>query len=76
MDFEFEGNPEILEVHIFRAKEYVGEPTESEEMIPKWFHRDEIPFSKSLSTISWYPVYKPLFLGEKQVGALDIMNYV
>lgn len=42
--FEFEGNPEIWEVHIFRAKEFFGDPTESEEMEPKWFAIDEIPF--------------------------------
>ncbi|OHA79030.1 MAG: hypothetical protein A2V96_01885 [Candidatus Yonathbacteria bacterium RBG_16_43_6] len=42
--FEFEGSPEIWEVHIFRAKEFLGDPTESEEMEPKWFAIDEIPF--------------------------------
>ena len=42
--FEFMGNPEIMEVHIFRAKEFEGVPCESEEMEPKWFTFDEIPF--------------------------------
>jgi 8-oxo-dGTP diphosphatase/2-hydroxy-dATP diphosphatase len=45
IEFEFQGNPEILEVHIFRAREHQGEPMESEEMLPKWFFLDEIPFS-------------------------------
>ena len=40
--FEFKGNPEILEVHIFRANEFTGEPIESEEMKPQWFHIDDI----------------------------------
>lgn len=44
LDFEFEGNPEILEVHIFRAEEFSGEPKESEEIKPSWFYIDEIPF--------------------------------
>ena len=38
IDFEFKGNPEILEVHIFRTNEFSGTPTESEEMKPQWFH--------------------------------------
>ncbi len=31
IDFEFQGNPEILEVHIFRATQFSGEPTESDD---------------------------------------------
>lgn len=63
MDFEFEGNPEILEVHIFRAREHVGEPTESEEMAPAWFHRDEIPFSEMWPDD---PHWMPYFFAEKK----------
>ena len=46
IEFEFKGNPEILKVHVFKASEFDGEPTESDEMRPKWFHVDKIPFSK------------------------------
>ena len=42
IEFEFQNNPEVLEVHIYRFKNFSGEPTESEEMRPKWFHVDEI----------------------------------
>lgn len=42
--FEFLGNPEIMEVHIFRAREFEGNLSESDEMEPKWFAFDEIPF--------------------------------
>lgn len=45
IDFEFLGNPEVLEVHIFKADDFMGNITESEEMKPQWFHIDEIPFS-------------------------------
>jgi 8-oxo-dGTP diphosphatase/2-hydroxy-dATP diphosphatase len=45
IDFEFHEDPEILEVHIFKANEFEGEPQESEEMKPRWFHIDEIPFA-------------------------------
>lgn len=34
--FEFEGYAELLEVHVFRATKFEGEPKESEEMAPKW----------------------------------------
>lgn len=58
MDFEFEGNPEILEVHIFRAREYAGEPVETEEMAPAWFHRDEIPFAEMWpDDPHWFPYF-------------------
>lgn len=46
IEFEFKNNFEIHEVHIFRAENFLGEPTESEEMMPRWFHVDEIPFDK------------------------------
>jgi 8-oxo-dGTP diphosphatase/2-hydroxy-dATP diphosphatase len=63
VEFEFQGNPEILQVHIFRAQDFVGEPTESEEMRPQWYRVDEIPFD------SMWPDDKfwlPLFLKGKK----------
>lgn len=44
LEFEFEKNPEILEVHVFKVLDYAGEPKESEEMKPQWFLRSEIPY--------------------------------
>ena len=46
LNFEFKGNPEILEVHVFSASSFEGEPQESEEMKPKWFSIDKIPYEK------------------------------
>jgi 8-oxo-dGTP diphosphatase/2-hydroxy-dATP diphosphatase len=64
--FEFEGNPEILEVHIFRGREYVGEPFETEEMIPQWFRIDEIPFTEMWPDDEhWMPLF---FAGKKFQG--------
>lgn len=58
IDFEFKGNPEILEVHIFRSDNFSGEPTESEEMKPQWFHVDEIPFKEMWpDDIYWMPLF-------------------
>lgn len=35
-----------LQVYVFSATEWRGEPTESEEMRPKWFKIDEIPYGE------------------------------
>jgi hypothetical protein len=34
--FEFVDHPEVLEVHVFHATKYAGEPTEGDEMRPEW----------------------------------------
>lgn len=34
------------DVSLFLAKEWEGEPKESEEMMPKWFLKNEIPYDK------------------------------
>lgn len=45
--FDFPYNKEwSQDVHVFIAKDWEGEPTESEEMLPKWFKVDEIPFGE------------------------------
>lgn len=63
IDFEFAGNPEILVVHIFGVQELSGEPQESEEMRPQWFHADKLPFSEMWpDDVFWMP----LFLGGKK----------
>ncbi|MBT4870656.1 MAG: NUDIX domain-containing protein [Candidatus Diapherotrites archaeon] len=31
-------------VHVFVVKEWEGEPKESEEMLPKWFLKNELPY--------------------------------
>jgi 8-oxo-dGTP diphosphatase/2-hydroxy-dATP diphosphatase len=35
IDFSFESDPQILQVHIFKITDYIGEPKESEEMKPQ-----------------------------------------
>lgn len=58
IDFEFQNNPEILEVHIFKIQEFSGEPREGEEMAPKWFFVDEIPFREMWSDDPyWFPIF-------------------
>lgn len=76
LHFAFEGSPELLEVHIFRARSYEGEPTESEEMRPQWFLQDEIPFPDMWpDDAHWLPTF---FKGVKFRGTFffDAANNV
>ncbi len=58
IEFEFKGNPEILEVHVFKGRRALGEPQESEEMKPQWFYVDEIPFKEMWpDDIYWIPLF-------------------
>lgn len=58
LEFEFQGNPEILEVHIFRVIRFTGEPQETEEMKPQWFSVNEIPFQDMWPDDEhWFPLF-------------------
>ena len=50
LDFYFPEVPEDFNwnqtVHVFIAKNWEGEPEESEEMLPKWFSFNEIPLNE------------------------------
>jgi 8-oxo-dGTP diphosphatase/2-hydroxy-dATP diphosphatase len=37
LDFSFQNDNKILEVNVFKVIDFIGEPTESEEMKPQWF---------------------------------------
>ena len=76
IDFEFKGNPEILQVHIFRSDSFLGEPNESKEMKPQWFHVDEIPFKEMWpDDIHWMPLFLngKKFKGKFLFGESDII---
>ncbi|KAJ7305944.1 hypothetical protein JRQ81_010310 [Phrynocephalus forsythii] len=77
--FEFVGDKELLEVHIFRADSFQGEPTESEEMRPQWFELDQVPFKNMWpDDLYWFPLLlqKKLFLGYfKFQGQDTILEY-
>lgn len=66
IDFEFKGNPEISQVHIFKSNGFSGRPIESEEMKPRWFRIDEIPFREMWpDEMYWIPL---LLSGKKFKG--------
>jgi 8-oxo-dGTP diphosphatase/2-hydroxy-dATP diphosphatase len=76
VDFEFKGNPEILEVHIFKAVEFSGELWETDEMKPQWFHVNEIPFKEMWPDDKhWLPLFlsKKKFRGKFLFGESDII---
>ena len=71
IEFESQGDPEILEVHIFRVKEFKGVPVESEEMKPKWFNIGEIPFDQMWPDDKYW---LPLLLEEKRFKGKFLFN--
>ncbi|XP_015277566.1 PREDICTED: 7,8-dihydro-8-oxoguanine triphosphatase [Gekko japonicus] len=77
--FEFVGNTELMEVHIFRADSFQGEPTESDEMRPQWFELDHVPFKDMWPDDSyWFPLLlqKKTFVGYfKFQGQDTILEY-
>lgn len=79
VDFEFEGNPEILEIHMFKVMDFSGEPVETEEMKPRWFDVGEIPFSDMWPDDKyWLPLFLEgkKFKGKFFFGAEDaILSY-
>lgn len=72
IEFEFEDNPEILEVHFYQVLEYSGEPKETEEMKPRWFRKSEIPYDKMWPDDRYW---MPMFLrGRKFRGKIYFNN--
>lgn len=66
LDFEFKGNPEIMNVHIFRVDSFSGEPVETEEMKPQWFDTSELPFKNMWPDDEyWFPLF---LAGKKFTG--------
>ena len=45
IDFEFKNEPVHLEVHVFEARQYSGQVTESDEMAPKWSQSNNAKFN-------------------------------
>ncbi|MDD5146671.1 MAG: 8-oxo-dGTP diphosphatase [Candidatus Pacebacteria bacterium] len=44
LEFHVQDDPDFLEVYLFRSENFEGEPQESEEMLPQWFHYEQLPF--------------------------------
>lgn len=67
LEFSFQNDKKILQVHIFKLTDFSDTSTETEEMKPQWFTFNEIPFSKMWSDDEhWFPLLlnNKLFEGE------------
>lgn len=52
----FKGSPATMHVHIFVTTKWNGDPSESEEMAPKWFEKNELPFENMWpNDLYWLP---------------------
>ena len=71
IDFVLPGEEQIWQVHIFSASSFTGEPTESEEMEPKWFTIADIPYASMWPDDQyWFP----LFLAGKKFTGRFVFN--
>ncbi|KAJ8318767.1 hypothetical protein KUTeg_003858 [Tegillarca granosa] len=68
LKFEFVGDPQILEVHVFTSNTFEGEIKESDgstriflhfaEMRPQWFYTDKIPLHQMWADDKyWFPMF-------------------
>lgn len=62
LEFSFKGNPEVLEVHVYKILKWKGMSKETEEMKPRWFSLADIPFSKMWPDDRYW---LPLFISGK-----------
>lgn len=58
MDFRFDDDTDDIQVHLFCASSFIGEPQETNEMKPQWFSHSEIPFSDMWADDEhWFPYF-------------------
>ena len=57
LSFFFNGKEEWnQDVHVYFTKDWEGDPTESEEMKPRWFNSDKIPYEETWDGDKyWFP---------------------
>jgi mutator protein MutT len=66
LKFFFDGDDLEVEMHVFEVTDYDGEPQETEEMAPRWFKKDEVPYDKMWpADRQWMKLY---FAGENIGG--------
>jgi len=54
--FYFDGS-QLFECHVFLARDWQGEPGESEEMRPRWFSVSQLPFEEMwVADRKWIPL--------------------
>lgn len=46
LTFEFAGEEELLEVHLFSSADFRGQPAETDEMRPRWYRFVDVPYGR------------------------------
>lgn len=79
LEFTFEGEPIMMDVRVFTTNIYEGTPKETEEMAPKWYSYDEIPYDNMWPDDRYWLPYmlkgKPIFAKFHYKGYDTILNY-
>lgn len=65
------GERSYMQVHAFIGTEWKGEPAESEEMAPKWFKKNELPFDDMWPDD---PYWLPDVLAGKKLKATFVLD--
>ena len=68
IEFEefYKGHKENVAFHLYIVDEWEGEPTESDEMSPKWFDINDIPYDKMFTDDRYW---LPLVLEGRKINA-------
>ena len=59
VDFDeyVKGERNLVKMHVFKATQFDGEPTTTDEMSPEWFSLDNIPYDKMFKDDThWLPL--------------------
>lgn len=79
LEFTFEGEPMLMDVRVFTTNVFEGTPKETEEMLPKWYMVDDIPFNDMWPDDKlWFPymLKNKNFFGHFHYKGFDkILNY-
>lgn len=67
LSFEFKNSGDRSIVHVFKVTDFLGQEKESDEMSPRWFFIDEVPFREMWpDDVYWMPLF---FAGQNFKGA-------
>lgn len=72
LQFYFNGNPDWDQYcHVFLVRSWQGSPAESEEMAPRWYHKNALPFENM-----WVddPLWLPYALNNEKIQATFYFN--
>lgn len=79
ISFDDQNNDNIIEMHVYKIFNFDGEPIETEEMAPRWFDLDKIPFTNMWeSDKKWLPLYfdDKKFIGNVKVEGWDTIKRI